>query len=468
MRMTTVSAAHERGAARWLRLGLVGLGISIVPLDSSVNIAFPDITTSFGLPIAMIQWVVVSYVLTYAGLILAFGRIGDIWSYGLVFRAGLAWSVAAFLLCAAAPSYGWLLVFRVLQGIGAGLVISCAPALVTSLYPEARRAHALGAFSLMLALGSMVGPLLGGLLVQRWGWPAVFWFRAPIALTSLVLLRGLPAASGGKGESLDVVGAALLALALAMLLFGINAARYLGAGNYLAVPLVALALASFAGFVGWERRVARPIVRPDLFRLPGFALVNFANLLVNLASFSIMLFTPYYLARFTGLPLAVGGVVLAGGAIGMALASPVAGRLLTRLTPQQIAPVGALLAGTGLFLVGGWQPGIAAPMMLADLALQGIGTGFFQVAYMEIVMGALPPQHRGVAGSLSMLTRTIGTVTGATALTLVFYTIEDASKAGGRDDAEAFLAAYAMTFHLAGIAAGIIGVLIALTGRARR
>src|SRR6266487_425300 len=155
----------------WLRLMLVGLGISVVPLDTAVNIAFPDITGSFGLPIAMIQWVVICYVLTHAGL----------------------------------------LFFRFLQGIGAGLIISCAPALVTSLYPEARRSHALGIFTLMFALGSAVGPLIGGALVAHWGWPSVFWFRAPIALTSLLFLRGLPHGTGGSSEQrFDIVGAVLL------------------------------------------------------------------------------------------------------------------------------------------------------------------------------------------------------------------------------------------------------------------
>src|SRR5215208_4621993 len=180
-----------------VRLALVGLGISVVPLDTAVNIAFPDITGSFGLPIPMIQWVVICYVLTHAGLMLAFGRVGDMWGHGRVFRAGLLWSIVAFLLCAAAPSFGWLLFARFLQGISAGLILSCAPALVTSLYPEARRSHALGMFTLMFAIGSAAGPLIGGLLVARWGWPAVFWFRAPIALTSLLLLRGLP----GGGEA---------------------------------------------------------------------------------------------------------------------------------------------------------------------------------------------------------------------------------------------------------------------------
>jgi len=127
----------------------------------------------------IVLWVVI------AGLMLALGRVGDMWGHGRVFRAGLLWSVVAFVLCAAAPSFGWLLFFRFLQGIAAGLIVSCAPALVTSLYPETRRSHALGVFTLMFAMGSAAGPLLGGVLVAHWGWPGVFWFRAPIALTRM-------------------------------------------------------------------------------------------------------------------------------------------------------------------------------------------------------------------------------------------------------------------------------------------
>jgi MFS family permease len=144
-----------------LRLVLVGLGTSVVPLDTAVNIAFPEITGSFGLPVEMIQWVVICYVLTYSSLMLAFGRVGDIWGHGRVFRIGLLWSSFAYLLCAAAPNYGWLLFCRFLQGLGASLIVSCAPALVTGLFPEDRRSRAVGMFTLMYAIGSAAGPLLG-------------------------------------------------------------------------------------------------------------------------------------------------------------------------------------------------------------------------------------------------------------------------------------------------------------------
>jgi MFS family permease len=433
----TVAAGHG------FRLVMLGLGMSVVPLDTAVNIAFPDITGSFGLPLSMIQWVVICYVLTYAALMLAFGRIGDIGGHARVFRAGLAWSVVAFLLCAAAPSFGWLLFFRFLQGIGAGLVISCAPALVTGLYPEARRSHAVGMFTLIFGLSGALGPLIGGILVARWGWPAVFWFRAPIALASLLLLRGLPAGATSTGERFDIAGALLLAAGLIGLLLGINAASR-GAGS--AVLLLATAAASLALFVWWEGRTARPIVRVELFSDAGFAAINLVTMLMYLATFSVLLFVPYFFARFSVMPLPMAGAVLAIGSVGMAVASPPAGWLVLRIGAERVAALGIVAVGVGLFLTGFWPADVSPVVMILTLAVQGLGTGLFQVAYMDIVLRSSPLADRGVAGSLAILTRTIGTVTGAALLTLIFHTLQ------GGDATAGFLSAFHGTFHLAGLA----------------
>jgi MFS family permease len=466
------SPAAAAPATRWprLRLVLVGLGISVVPLDTSVNIAFPDITGSFGLPIAMIQWVIICYVLTNAGPLLAFGRVGDLWGHGRVFRAGLGWSFAAFLLCAAAPSFGWLLFFRFLQGIGAALIISCAPAIVTSLYPEARRSRALAAFTLIFALASATGPLIGGALVARWGWPAVFWFRAPIALTSLIFLRGLPApASGSRDRRFDIAGALLLAAGLAALLLAINALARVHDGNYLALLLLPAAGAILATFVWWETRAAQPIIRIELFRHAGFAIINLASTLMYLTTFSVMLIGPFFIKpiimsrygdHWGGF---AAGAVLGSGFIAMSLASPLAGSLVARFGAARVAPLGALLIGLGLFLVGSWQPQTPSLAMASVLALQGIGTGLFQVAYMDLVLAASPVAHRGVAGSLSMLTRTVGVVIAAAGLTLAFQAMQTGARAGGAADAQAFLMAFHAMFRLCGGGAALVGVLVALS-----
>jgi MFS family permease len=457
-------------ARQALRLFLVGLGTSIVPLDTAVNISFPEITGSFGLPIQMIQWVVICYVLTYASLMLAFGRAGDIFSHGRVFRIGLLWSGVAYLLCAAAPSYGWLLFCRFLQGIGASLIVSCAPALVTGLFAEGKRSRAVAVFTVMYAIGSAAGPLLGGALVQLWGWPAVFWFRAPIAFVALLFLEGLPKASRRcVREPVDIVGAVLLALGISTLLLMLNQLQHLDRNESLGIGLLGIALTSLFGFVRWEHRVAQPIVNLEFFRTGGFAALNLASVLIYLTSFCVLLFGPYYFARFTALSVSMAGAVLAASFVGSIIASPLAGPIVERGSADRVAALGALLGGTGLVLMGTWNLGAAwqTIAIVGALVLQGFGVGLFQVAYMDIVMRTLPLQHRGVAGSIAMLSRSLGIVIGATLLTLVFHAIETFSLADGQMPTEGFLSAFRATFWLAGLVSGLAGLLVVLAAKAR-
>jgi MFS family permease len=398
-------------------------------------------------------------VLTYASLMLAFGRVGDIFSHGRVFRIGLLWSGAAYLLCAAAPSFGWLLFCRFLQGIGAALLVSCAPALVTGLFPEDKRSRAIGVFTVMYAFGSAAGPLLGGVLVHLWGWPAVFWFRAPIAFTALLFLEGLPAVSRpGVREPVDIVGAGLLALGISTLLLMLNQLQHLDRHELLAIALLGTAAASLFGFVRWERRVAQPIVELDLFQAGGFAALNLASILIYLTSFSVLLFGPYYLVRVAGLSVPMAGTVLATSFAGSIAASPLAGSIIGRVSAGRVAALGAFLGGAGLVLIGSWNPDAPNQLIavVGALVLQGFGVGLFQVAYMDIVMRTLPRRHRGVAGSIAMLSRSLGVVTGATVLTLVFHAIEDFWPA------DAFLSAFSTTFWLAGIISGLAGLLVVL------
>jgi EmrB/QacA subfamily drug resistance transporter len=449
-----------------VRLVLVGLGTSVVPLDTAVNIAFPEITGSFGLPVEMIQWVVICYVLTYSSLMLAFGRVGDIWSHGRVFRIGLLWSSVAYLLCAAAPNFGWLLFCRFLQGLGASLIVSCAPALVTGMFPEHRRSRAVAMFTLMYAIGSAAGPLLGGLLVQLFGWPAVFWFRAPLALIAVLFPAEMQTTSRpAVREPVDIVGAILLALGISTLLLTLNRAQHLQGQELLAILLLAMATTCLCGFFHWEKRVAQPIVNLGLFRASGFTGLNIASVLIYLTSFSVLLLGPYYLVRLTGLSVILAGGVLGASFVGSLVASPLAGWAVERIPAGRVAALGASLCAAGLVLIGSWEPGAAgqAITILGTLVLQGFGVGLFQVAYMDIVMRTLPRHHRGVAGSIAMLSRSVGVVTGATLLTLVFHSIEAMRLADGAMPAASFLTGFRATFWSAGVVAGLAGLLVLFT-----
>lgn len=404
--------------ALW-RMGVVGFGSLVVPLDSALNIAFPAITGHFGLPLAGIQWVVISYVLTYGSLMLGIGRLGDIWGHALVFRAGLAVSALACLLCALAPSYPLLLACRVLQGVGAALVISCGPALVTAQVPEALRPRALGLYGLMFAAGAVLGPLAGGVLVAAFGWPGVFWFRTPLSLLALLLAWRLPGAPlPARREPFDALGALLLATAIGGLLLAVNQARHLDQG--LAPALILLAALAGWGFVARSRRVAHPVLDLSVFRLPGFAALNAAVVLAHMAGFAVLLFVPYHLVGVAGLPTGWGGLVLAVSAMGSMGASLAAGWAMGRVRAAALVRLGVGCTGLGLAAIAFWTGATPLPWMLAALLLHGVGLGLLTVAHAEIVTGSLPRAQRGVAGSLAMITRTLGVVMAASLLTLVF------------------------------------------------
>ncbi len=272
----------------------------------------------------MIQWVVIAYVLTQTSLMLSFGRVGDMFGYRRIFLFGTATSTVAFIVCALAPSYAALLGGRVIQGVGAGLILSCGPALATSLFPEAMRTQVLARYMMMFGIGSALGPSVFGLLVERFGWSAVFSFRAPIAAAAFALAWTLPRPARGDPEPFDAAGGALLALALSFMLLGLNRLR--PAGPETAV-LAVLAVAGFALFYRQEHRAAKPIIDFGPFREPDFAMINISNVLINLSAFSIMLLAPFYLSRIPGLSLPQAGLVLAASPFGIIVAAPMAGRL---------------------------------------------------------------------------------------------------------------------------------------------
>jgi len=440
------------------RLLPVALGTLIVPLDSSVNIAFPAITQAFGLPVPAIQWVVVSYVLTYGSLLLACGRIGDIFGHALVFRLGLAWSVVAMLLCAWAPSFGWLLAARAMQGLGAALVLSCGPALATGLFAEALRSRVLGAYAMAMALGSALGPVVGGALVQAWGWEAVFWFRAPIAALALLLSLRMTASPqpGGARERFDLLGAGLLALGLSALLLAVSRLRFLGDGELSGPALIVVGLAGLTAFAWQQSRSAAPIIDVRIFRGFDFVSINIGNVLVHFANFAVMLLVPYYLVRAMQGPLSLAGLLLAVGGIGTILASPLAGRWIASRSPYAVGVVGSMLIGGGLGLVCLWPAEARFGWIVAALALQGCGVGLFQVAYLDIVTAAIPRRDRGVAGSLGHLTRTLGVLSGATVLSLLFQAFEPGS---------GFLAAFQRTFAIAALAPVLVALATLLRAR---
>jgi MFS family permease len=232
--------------------------------------------------------------------------------------------------------------------------------------------------------------------------------------------------------------------------------------------LLAGVAAALALFVWWEARAPRPIIRIALFLEMHFALVNAAGCVMNFSGFAVMLIGPYFLVRYTGLSVPGAGLVLASGFIAMAAMSPFSGGLVARFGAVRVGPLGAFLTAAGLGSVALWQPESETAVMVIALALHGAGMSLFQVAYMELVLASSPLADRGVAGSLSMLTRTVGVVAAAAGLTLIFQTRQQAALALGAEPAAAFLTAFRLTFLVAaGLAAATGAALLTQLGARR-
>ena len=453
------SAARAR-----IGLAIVGLGVAVGPLDTAVNIAFPAIVGAFDLPLEMIQWIIICYVLTYSSLMLVAGKLGDRYGRRRIFRIGLAVSCIGLAACAAAPSFELLLPARVAQGLGTALAIACGPALATALFPEADRPRVVGYYAAMFAAAGAVGPIVGGALTDAFGWPAVYWFRIPLAGAVLALAWLLPPDPTPEGEAkpFDIAGAALLVISLAALAAALSLARR---GETALAAVVGLgALLAAALFVYVERRAPDPVLRVDAFKRPRFALLNGMNIVVCGSSFTPLLFTPFFLTGVAGFDAAAGGLALASGAVGTTAAAALAGRLIGPLSGGGVAALGAAVAAGGLFLIGQTGADSSLAGVIAALMVAGVGLGLFQTAYLDGVTGMLPEWERGVAGGLAMATRTVGVIASASMLTLIFGKVETGALAEGASQNAAFFAAYQAAFAVAAAAAGA-GALLAWTMR---
>ncbi len=422
-------------------LAIVGLGASLAPLDIAVNVALPAITGHFRLALADVQWLVVCYVLVYGSLMLVCGKLGDLFGHRRIFRTGLVLSAIGCAACALAPDWPLFLWARAGQGVGTALALSCAPALSTAVYPPQHRLKALAGFSMAMSLAAAAGPLLGGVLVELWGWPAVYWVRVPIALVTLALSGLLPSPPTARDRPFDTRGAVLLAAGMSGLLLSLVLSQRREVPGAWSAALAVAALAVLAAYVVASRRVAEPILRPGLFADPAFAIPNLLNALANLAGFAILLLTPYYLVRVLGLSPLATGAMLALAYLGSLAGAPVSARLAPRLGRRTTAFAGVVVVGAALLPLG--LATASTPLALVGLllAVEGLGQGLLTVAYTDFVMASLPVRDRGVAGSLALLTRTVGIVSGASVLTA----LQTHAGAGGD-----FLAGYRFAFLAAG------------------
>ena len=438
-------------------------------LDGSiVNTIMPILSRDFGAPLHAVQWVSTTFLLVVAGLMLTFGRMGDIYGHKRVYQSGFGLFVLASGLCGLAGSLPALVAARGLQAVGSAMILSNSPAILTKSFPPEQRGQALGMQASMTYLGLTLGPSLGGFLAQTFSWRAVFLVNLPVGAAAWTLGWALVPrdAAPSKPERFDLPGAALYVVAMVALLLALAQGHEWGWGAPPTVALLAGAGAFLASFLWRESRAAAPMLDLGLFRSRvfagsvGAAVTNY--LCVTVVSFML----PFYLIQSRGLPPARAGLLLSAQPIVMAVVAPLAGTLSDRIGTRVPTALGMALLGLGL--AGLSTVDAATPLAHIGwlLTVVGLGTGIFIAPNNSALMGAAPRGRQGVAAATLATARQTGMMLGVAQSGAVFSTV--AARAANAGLADAAYRGVEAAF-VAGVVVAALGVLAsALRGDAAR
>ncbi|MGY3894048.1 MFS transporter [Aeromonas enterica] len=404
------------------RAGLLALGLAtLLPMlaGSMANMALPALGQAFAVPFASLQWVLVAYLLGITCLTVVAGRLGDRFGRRRLLLLGLGLFALASLLCALAPTIGWLIAARALQGIAAACMLSLALAMVGQLVPAAQRGWGMGLLGSLSACGTALGPSFGGLLVGGFGWQAPFLLLVPVSLLALGAgMVGLPSEGGlPQRERVSLVSLSLLVVAL--LCYGLA----LTSGGALSLGLWAGALLVTALFMGRERRAQISLL--PLALLADSRLRN--GLLASALVASVMVLTlligPFYLHGVFELDMATVGLMISGGPLLAALTGMPAGWLVDRLGARPVVWLGLISMEIAVLGLAGAAGQFGPLGYLLPILLLTAGYALFQTANNSAVVGGASEQTRGAVAGLLTLSRNFGQLTGVAGLGGLFATL---------------------------------------------
>ena len=398
----------------WPTVVIMSGAVASTLSGSAVTTALPELTHVFNTTPSGIAWIVVIQTLVSATLLTVFGRISDISGRKRMYLAGMAISIVASALCGLSTNLGQLIAFRGLFAVGFTMVGANSLAYLIELYPANRRGFLVGMWEAVIATGLAIGPAVGGLILSFWSWRALF-FLYVVAGTLLipVLARVMHEhRRGASGQTFDVTGAVLFALALAPGIYALGAGRGLGWTSPVVLTCASVAIISLATFVITERRVRQPMINLGLFRSPGFSAGNLAKVCGYFAFAANSLLLPFYWDRVLHLPHDRLGLALTAFPLGMLTGSMAFGSLSDRIGTRLLAPAGMLLMTLASFAQTQMTAEMGVFPVVAAATLAGLGVGAFIAPNDSAILSVVPPDRLGVANGIMGVSRTLGMLFG--------------------------------------------------------
>lgn len=419
------SAAGRAGHAPSARWPLAALALSMLlsSLGTSIaNVGLPTLARAFDASFQEVQWVVLAYLLAITTLTVGVGRLGDIIGRRRLMLAGIALFTVASALSGAAPMLWLLIAARALQGLGAAIMMTLAMALIGETVPKARTGSAMGLLGTMSAIGTALGPSLGGVLIAGPGWRTIFLVNIPLGILTLMLAyRHLPVdlpRRQADRPGFDTTGTLLLALTLAAYALAMTIGR--GHFGLLNLALLAAAAGGAGLFVLAQSRAASPLIGLTLLRDRMLSASLVTNALVATVMMATLVVGPFYLARGLGLDAAQVGLVLSVGPLVAALSGAPAGRLADRFGARRMVTLGLAAMAAGSTALSALPASLGILGYIGPIAIVTAGYALFQTANNTAVMAGVDPERRGVISGLLNLSRNLGLITGASAMGAVF------------------------------------------------
>jgi len=400
------------------------LGGFMPVLDSGVvNLILPNLSKYFETSLSTIAWITMSYLLVISGLVIALGRVGDLYGHKRIFLGGYIVFTAASLLCGLAPSVWMLIIFRGIQAIGGGMLVSMSPAIITANAGSTSRGRALSVTAVAMGVGTILGPVLGGFLTTNFGWRSVFMINIPVGIIGFWMAqRAIPSHEELEHASrtFDLGGAALILFSLTAILLPLSLVENYSWGNPWILMSLGIGIVSAIGFIYFEKRRTDPLLDINLFQNRLFLMGNISTTLFYMAQYTILLLIPFYLQDLRGLSAQQTGILYLPMPVIIILIAPLSGYLSDRMDSRYISSAGMAIMAFGIWQLSNLRADSAYIFLILGATTLGLGSGLFLTPNNSAVMGSIPDSKRGVASGMLAMMKYIGMVLGVAISGAVF------------------------------------------------
>ncbi len=400
---------------KWKAFSVTSIGSMMAGIDGTiVLLALLPIARDLSASYIAIIWVIIAYLLAMTALVLSLGRISDIYGRKRMYNLGFVVFIVGSALCGFSPDANFLIAFRVLQGIGAAMLTANSLAILAEAFPPNERGIAFGSTAIIWGVGSVIGIILGGLIVSFTTWRVIFWINVPIGLIGTAwayrVLRESKSPTA-LGESFDLPAAGLFTGAITSLLVGVTWGLLYGWTETSTIVAFLLVLPLFAAFVYWETRVStQPIIDFGFFRTRTFTLGTVAALLQSVAIFSVNFLLVFYLEGVYGLSVLTASYLIVPYAAAVAVVGPFGGRLTDRFGARRVATIGLALQIVALVALSQLTTGTPISLLAVIEAVFGFGGGMFFPANTSMVMSHAPQGRFGIASGVLNTVRNTGAI----------------------------------------------------------